>query len=88
MEFKLHFCFDPTAERFKDVPTNECKKISKAFDLEQWGNLLESKFDTTDGDICAADESKSNHPNGELNTQADRMPVTTVPQQESQGDVV
>ena len=66
LDFQLHFCFDPSAEHYSDLPTNECKEISRAFNLTQWGVLLESKFDITDGDICATDESKSNHPRGEL----------------------
>ena len=66
LDFNLHFCFDPAADHYSDLPTNECKEISEAFDLRQWGVLLGSEFDETDGDICATDQSESNNPKGEL----------------------
>ena len=67
VDFMLHYCYDPAADSFRDLPMNACKEINEAFDLEVWGVLLKSTFARADGVICTTDQSESNHPMGELN---------------------
>ena len=69
VDFTLHYCYDPAADSFRDLPMNACKEINEAFDLEVWGVLLKSTFARADGVICTTDQSESNHPMGELNPQ-------------------
>ena len=66
IDIQIHGCIDPDSQGFTNLPENGCKETEDAFNLNEWGTVLDTTFSTSDGVACTSNTSASNHPMGKI----------------------
>ena len=62
VEFVLSTCSDLSKPGLDEMKENGCVQNSEAFDIEQWGEILNSKFVAFKGVTCGCMNDTCNEP--------------------------